>query len=151
MVIDSFKGPYRFLSNFAPVDVVLDGVTYPSVEHAYQAGKTLDLRAREPFRSGTAAAAKKNGKRLALRGDWEFRDDLGTSGGAKMMIMYHLLKQKFSVEPYRQQLLSTGDVDLVEGNWWGDTFWGVCGGVGENHLGKLLMRVRAELRAGMAQ
>jgi predicted NAD-dependent protein-ADP-ribosyltransferase YbiA (DUF1768 family) len=56
------------------------------------------------------------------------------------------VKDKFSRNPeLRVKLLNTGDLQLVEGNYWGDTFWGVCNGKGENHLGKILMRVRKEL------
>lgn len=45
----------------------------------------------------------------------------------------------------RDQLLATGGVELIEGNDWGDAFWGVCGGYGQNWLGVLLMLVRSEL------
>lgn len=60
----------------------------------------------------------------------------------KTVIMYDLLKQKFGKEPFKTKLLNTGDAKLVEGNWWNDTYWGVCNGVGENRLGILLMLVR---------
>jgi predicted NAD-dependent protein-ADP-ribosyltransferase YbiA (DUF1768 family) len=60
--------------------------------------------------------------------------------------MEGLVRQKFSKDPVlRQRLLDTGDQDLVEGNTWGDTFWGVCRGQGSNWLGRILMDVRAEL------
>ena len=60
--------------------------------------------------------------------------------------MYEIVKDKFSRNPeLRVKLLNTGDIELIEGNYWGDTFWGVCNGKGENHLGKILMRVRKEL------
>ena len=61
--------------------------------------------------------------------------------------MYVINFEKFSCNFYLlHKLLTTGDAKIVEGNTWGDTFWGVCGGVGENHLGKVLMRIRAELQ-----
>jgi predicted NAD-dependent protein-ADP-ribosyltransferase YbiA (DUF1768 family) len=61
--------------------------------------------------------------------------------------MEDLSRQKFSHPELRQKLLDTGSCTLVEGNTWGDTFWGVCDGVGENHLGKLLMTIRADLES----
>lgn len=138
--IVSFSGAFRFLSNFHPSEVTLDGERYPSVEHAYQAAKSLDPAIRARLRNGCASA---QAKRLGvwgteLRPDWE---------QVKVGIMLGLLRQKFARGTLRgQQLDATGDRQLVEGNWWGDTFWGVCGGVGENQLGKLLMQVRAEGR-----
>ena len=134
--IDSFSGPWGFLSNFAPCEVLLDdGVTYPSVEHAYQAAKTLDLGKRLNFvlTGITPSMAKQMGKKLKLRPDWE---------EVKVGIMRDLLMQKFNPSILRRKLLSTFQAELIEGNWWNDTFWGVCNGVGENWLGKLLMEVR---------
>ena len=136
MRIERFAGQYRFLSNFYLCNVMLDGVSYPSTENAYQAAKTLDHELRKQFQSCTASAAKKGGRYLPLRKDWE---------SAKLGVMLDLLRKKFARGAIRDQLLATGDVELIEGNTWGDTYWGVCGGVGENMLGKLLMQVRAEL------
>lgn len=61
--------------------------------------------------------------------------------------MEDLLRQKFSKTPLRRLLLATGEAELIEGNTWGDTYWGVCHGVGQNHLGCLLMKIRGELNA----
>lgn len=137
--IDKFEGVHRFLSNFYPCCVELDDEAYPSVEHAYQAAKTFSIECRERLQNHvvTAAQAKKMGKRFPLRSDW---------GQVKLDVMLKLLRQKFRTPRLRVNLESTGDVELVEGNWWGDTFWGVCNGVGENWLGKLLMQVREEIR-----
>lgn len=139
--ITSFRGPYRFLSNFAPVNVRLHvgGYLefYPSVEHAYQAAKCLDLDERRKIRlAPSPGAAKKLGKLVLLRPDWET---------VKIGIMLDLLTQKFSQEPFRTKLIATGDAQLVESNTWGDIYWGVCNGKGENVLGRLLMRVRSEV------
>jgi ribA/ribD-fused uncharacterized protein len=111
----------------------------PTVEHLYQALKTLDLSERITILSvGTPAAAKQLGKKVTLRPDWEER---------KLEFMETLVREKFLQNPKLAQLLDeTGDAELVEGNWWGDRFWGVCRGEGENHLGRILMRVRTELR-----
>ena len=118
------------------VEVILDAVTYPQVEAAYQAAKTLDPVQRVAFETVAPSDAKRMGKRLRIRSDWET---------VKLGIMESLLRQKFDKEPFRTQLKATGDQELVEGNYWGDTYWGLCNGKGENHLGKLLMKIRAEL------
>lgn len=137
--IKEFRGDYFFLSNFYPATVRLDGRTYASVEHAFQAAKTLDYFRRQIFRDSTttAAGAKRLGRKLPIRPDWEV---------VKLDVMLQLVRQKFNRHKYiRNLLLNTGDSELIEGNWWGDTFWGVCRGKGKNWLGKLLMQVRKEL------
>lgn len=136
--IESFEGEYRFLSNFWPCKVRYCTITYPSVEHGFQACKSLSKKKREQISQlKSAADAKRAGRRLKLRADWETY---------KEVIMYHFLKQKFKDKTLKNKLLATGDAPLIEGNWWGDTYWGVCNGKGENRLGKLLMRLRATLR-----
>lgn len=137
MEITAFIGPYRFLSNFWPATVVLDGETYPTVAHAYQAAKTLSAECRAQIRGAeTAAQARRLGRVVPRRPDWP---------QVKLRMMEELLRQKFSAGPLRQQLAATGLALLVEGNTWGDVYWGVCRGRGENHLGRLLMQVREEL------
>lgn len=131
--IDRFDGEHRFLSNFWAAPVRLDGWGYPSVENAYQAAKTLVVSERVPFQKCSAFEAKKLGRTLTLRADWE---------AAKRDEMVALLIQKFSHAHLCKLLVATGDAELIEGNHWGDTYWGVCRGKGENHLGKLLMMVR---------
>lgn len=138
-MIASFLGPYRWLSNFHPAPVVLDGVTYPTVEHAFQAAKTLDpLERRRMLLQPNPGKVKRLGQRVRKRPDWK---------AVRLSVMFELLRQKFAHAPLRQALLETGDAVLIEGNVWGDVYWGQCGGVGQNHLGKLLMRVREEVRA----
>lgn len=137
--VGPFNGEHRFLSNFWPARVVLDGLEYPTTEHAYQAAKTMDHGRRRMIRSlPTPGHAKRQGRNLTLRPDWE---------RVKLSVMEDLLRQKFAKEPLRSQLLATYPWDLVEFNTWGDTFWGVCNGKGTNHLGRLLMKVRDGLRA----
>lgn len=137
--ITSFSGDHRFLSNFWPSPVTYQGVEYPTVEHAYQAAKTLDLDERKAIAGVlTPSQAKRLGKTVHLREDWE---------QVKIGIMASLLRQKFSKASLcGSWLLATGDAVLVEGNRWGDTFWGACGGKGQNHLGKLLMQLREEIK-----
>lgn len=135
--IDTFTGDNNFLSNFYSINVTLNGVTYPTVEHAYQAAKTKDLNEREVVRiQPTAGKAKRAGKKVTLRPDWEL---------VKVHIMEDLLRQKFQDPILKQKLIETGNKTLIEGNYWGDTFWGVCNGIGENELGKLLMQIRGEI------
>lgn len=138
-ILNSFRGQYRFLSNFFPALCHWEGITYPTVEHAYQAAKTLSFDARAVIAGAlTAQEAKHLGRHVTLRADWD---------RVKLPIMTDLLHLKFSNREVGNLLLLTGDAELVAGNWWGDRFWGVCAGVGENHLGKLLMQVRDELRS----
>lgn len=136
-VIAVFNGEYRFLSNFYMWNVKYDGDTYVSSEHAYQAAKTLDKTQRLDIRRvASPGAAKKLGRLVELRSGWE---------GMKVAVMEEILRDKFGPgSPLRGKLLSTNDAELVEGNNWHDTFWGVCNGKGENMLGKLLMKLRAE-------
>jgi ribA/ribD-fused uncharacterized protein len=139
--ISRFTGPYAFLSNFYPVKVALDGEIYFSVEHAYQAAKTCDSYSRKVIQETCAPGqAKRLGKHVTLRPDWE---------AVKLRVMEDLLRQKFPLgSALAEQLLATGDAVLEEGNVWGDRFWGICQGVGQNWLGKLLMQIRADLVAG---
>jgi ribA/ribD-fused uncharacterized protein len=133
-MINSFSGEYRFLSNFWPVRVSYEEEEYPSVEHAYTAAKTLNKELRKEIQKvSSPGSAKKLGRRLVLRSDW---------GDIKLSVMESLLQQKFSKDPLKKQLLNTKPLYLEEGNNWGDVFWGVCKGVGQNNLGKLLMKIR---------
>ena len=136
--ITHFRGPYRWLSNFWPAKVTLDGMEFSSVEHGYQAAKTLDLDVRSRIAAlTTPGEAKRMGRKLVVREGWD---------GMKLAVMEALLRQKFADADLRQKLLDTGDAYLEEGNSWGDVWYGVCNGVGENHLGRLLMAIRDDLR-----
>lgn len=152
--IDRFAHEFRWLSNFWEVSVLFDGVKYRTVEHAYQAAK-VDverpdyLEQREKIRLATTAGqAKRLGNAVRMRIDWEVVKD---------RVMLDLLQQKFVVPDLRSALLNTGDVALIEGNNWHDTYWGVCDGTcrrphplarGFNHLGKMLMGIRTNIRTG---
>ena len=85
----------------------------------------------------TPGQAKRAGNKLVLRPDWE---------QIKIIVMTDLCRIKFQDPHMRKLLLDTGDAELIEGNWWNDTFWGVCNGIGQNHLGKILMAIRNLLR-----
>lgn len=135
--IDRFNKEYSFLSNFYPSKVKLDGETYPNVENAYQASKTMDEEVRAELALLNPIDAKRIGKKVKLRKDFD---------SIKVQIMFDLVKQKFQNAKLAKRLIETKESLLVEGNTWGDTFWGICNGVGENHLGKILMQVRKELK-----
>jgi N-glycosidase YbiA len=141
-MIREFKGTNRFLSNFYPAPVVFDGETYPTVEHAYQAAKTLDADERRRVRDCPRAGdAKRMGRQVTMREDWD---------AVKIGVMRDLLRSKFERPYCRRMLIATGEQYLQEGNTWGDTFWGVDvkAGGGANHLGVLLMSIREEINAG---
>ena len=136
-MIYNFRGDYGWLSNLATVDIVFEGGFYPSVENAYQAAKTLDKNMRKMFEDVSPVSAKKMGRRVVLRDDWMKQ---------RLPIMNHLVLQKFMHGRFEEKLLATDDQEIVEGNNWGDTFWGECNGIGENNLGKILMNVREMIR-----
>ena len=135
--VKEFQGEFRFLSNFWPARVKLGDLWFPSVEHAYQAAKTNSIVKRQQFQVGSPGNAKRMGRKVDLRPDWEH---------VKLAVMEELLRQKFSPETELAKKLSdTHPRELIEGNKWGDTFWGMCFGRGFNHLGRLLMEIRNTL------
>lgn len=134
--VERFVGEYSFLSNFYLWPIDYEDAIYDSVENAYQAAKVLDVSERRKFEHCKPADAKKMGRGVTLRPDWET---------LRLMVMEELLRKKFSDHSMRRKLLATGEMELIEGNWWRDSFWGQYQGVGENHLGKLLMKIREDL------
>ena len=137
-MIDRFRDDYDFLSNFYPVLINVEGIMYTSAEHAFQAMKTLDRKTRIKLSAcRSCKEVKALGRKAPLREDWE---------QVKLGIMETIVREKFKEPSLRRALLNTGDEPLVEGNTWGDTFWGVCRGKGENHLGKILMKIREEIK-----
>ena len=147
MVINKFDGEYSFLSNFynSPIDYEFDVemiTTVPTVEHAFQAAKTLNMSEEfEILKAKTPGEAKRIGRKALLRHDWE---------KCKDNVMLGFLRQKFAIPELREKLLGTGDATLIEGPTWHDRYWGICscdkcGGRGQNRLGELLMQVREEL------
>lgn len=138
-MVNSFTGDYYFLSNFYMAPVSYNGWDYTNNEAAFQAQKTKNRRLRfQLFSKANPSEAKSAGRRIDLRSDWE---------EVKTQIMYEIVQAKFNQNPdLKEKLLATGDEHLEEGNTWGDTTWGTVNGIGENMLGKILMRVRDELR-----
>ena len=143
--IREFQGEHRWLSNFWPCEVSVSGITYPSSEHAFQAQKTLHLPSRQLMsKLKTPGKAKRYGKTLELRPDWDLM---------KLSIMEDVVYAKFMQnDSLCRKLIDTGDARLIEGNRWGDRFWGICPRPGYtepieglNWLGVILMLQRSRL------
>ena len=130
-IIESFSGEHRWLSNFW----IHDDARQLSVEHHYQAAKTTNLEDYLLIMSAeTPGKAKRFGKQIVVRDDWD---------SVKFAIMEHLTREKYATNiKLRNMLLDTKGSLIIEGNTWGDRVWGVCEGTGENHLGKIIMKVR---------
>lgn len=157
--VTSFSGEYAFLSNFAPSPIKHDHRTWVTAEHLFQAMKTDDIGERHRIcMAETPGAAKRLGRSVTLRPDWEQR---------KRAVMLRVLLAKFSQNPeLAGRLDATHGRALAEGNTWGDTYWGAVqmdrGAIspgaavwapsetdsdtrwfaGRNWLGRLLMMVR---------
>lgn len=133
-IIDCFDGEYDFLSNFYLCNVNVFGLDCISSESAFQCMKTSDAEKRYEIAHSLPSRAKKLGREVSLRADWN---------GIKDTIMFEVVFSKFSQnKDLGLKLLDTKDAILIEGNTWGDKYWGVCDGEGENKLGQILMKVR---------
>ncbi len=136
MKIDHFRGEYAFLSNFWEAPVLYQDLIYGSNEAAFQAQKCRTQYEKYAFTEMRPARAKKEGRMVDLRSDWE---------AVKVTVMEEIVRAKFTQnEDLKWRLLTTGDACLEEGNTWHDTFWGVDLKTrkGKNNLGKILMKVR---------
>ena len=134
-VIDKFQQQYFFLSNFYDAKVKVFGLTFKNNEAAFQSQKCPE-RAHE-FCRLDSSSAKKLGRSVQLRSDWE---------DVKEQVMYDCCKAKFMQnKDLKRKLINTGHAELIEGNTWKDKVWGVYKGHGENKLGKILMQIRSEL------
>lgn len=137
--IDRFREEHDFLSNFYPARVEYQGLIYQNAEAAFQAQKCRTDEEKSEFCGLPPNMAKKLGRQVELRDDWE---------ELKVGFMEEIVRAKFFQNPdLGKRLLATGETPLAEGNTWGDTCWGVDSrtGQGENHLGRILMKIRAEL------
>ena len=138
-MIGEFQGEYRWLSNFWITPIIIDGKQYRSVEHYFQACKADNDATHEIIRSQrTPGDAKRFAKTITLRKGWN---------GMRIDVMRSGLQAKFDQHPdLQEKLMATYPRELVEGNKWHDTFWGVDLETqeGQNHLGRLLMEIREE-------
>lgn len=143
-MINKFRGKYYFLSNYYESPVEYNGITYLNNEAAFQAQKTTDINERIKFSNLDPSEAKKLGRKISLRKDWE---------EVKENYMYKIVKAKFAQNlDIKQKLIDTYPNELIEGTTgWHDNIWGNCechrckNIVGQNKLGKILMKVREEL------
>jgi ribA/ribD-fused uncharacterized protein len=153
-MITKFQGRWHFLSNFYPCIIEHKGIKYPSVEHYYVAMKVTEIQMFDgihytagDFRELIAKVklpsdVKKIGQRVKIRKDWDEK---------KLQFMEWGVREKFKDPKIAELMLLTGNDDIIEGNYWHDNFWGSCicqkcGNNGENHLGKILMNIRDEIK-----
>lgn len=138
--IRKFRGEYCWLSNFYRVEINYKGYTYQSVENAFISAKNTSKEWKEFCSSPltTASEAKTAGRTVALVPDWDKR---------KIDIMKECLSLKFYQEPFKTKLIKTGSTTIIEGNTWGDAYWGFDEKKqqGKNYLGRLIMEIRDEL------
>lgn len=152
--ITALRDTWRPLSNFWYTPVTMFGVSFPTNEHAFtaakdaQAGTPAGMASLHAFAAlRTPSDAKKKGRQITLRADWEqpYKDGLLF----KEWVLLTLLRRKFETPKMRDLLLSSEDRLILEGNTWGDRVWGVIdtksGVEGYNRLGAMLMSVREEL------
>ena len=135
-MINAFQEGYFFLSNFYEAPVTYNGITYQNNEAAFQAQKSSIP---EEFKDLNPTEAKKLGRQVSLRPDWE---------SVKVKVMREIVHEKFAQNPdLAQRRSDTGDEYLEEGNTWGDMVWGTVNGQGANLLGQILMAERRELQS----
>jgi len=136
-MINQFRGEYNWLSNFYSSPIQIEGITYSNAESAFQAMKCDNLADRIKFTGLSGVEAKRLGRTIELPGDWDW---------CKRDFMFRVIEEKFTQNPMlKEKLIATGDQEIIEGNTWGDTYWGVCNGKGDNNLGKIIMFVRKVL------
>lgn len=141
-MVSMFRGEFGFLSNFYDVEIKYGSLKFKNVESAFQALKSKNYEVRKKFENLSGTEAKSLGRKIELREDWS---------SIKDSVMEYLVRLKFKNVELRKKLLATGDQLLIEGNYWNDKYWGVDlkSGEGENRLGKILMKVRKDIRNGL--
>jgi len=144
LIIDSFRKPYGWLSNFSKAEITFDGITYPTLEHAFQAAKTDNIEDKVKIAAiGNPVVVKRMGKKVKMREDWNV---------IRLDVMRMLVDLKFQDETLSEKLIETGDAMLVEGNHWHDNYWGACScercssKERDNYLGMILMEKREQLK-----
>jgi ribA/ribD-fused uncharacterized protein len=137
--IYGFFGEYRWLSNFWMADINFADRIYPSNEHFYQAWKAKNWEDHLTILAADGPKmAKDLGRNVEIVSNWE---------KIKLNVMKSGCEMKFEQNPdLKAKLLATGDLYLEETNHWGDTYWGVCNGVGQNKLGIILMSIRDAMK-----
>ena len=165
--VDSFRYKYACFSNFSNHKVNYKGLTYENSEAAFQAQKFEDENVKQLFKSLDPSKVKALGRSkvifLNTEGEYyknKLPSDIGQrsnkftkhtmrSDWDKIRVeeMYQIVKNKYEQNSdIKEVLLSTGERELIEGNTWGDRFWGQVDKTGLNYLGRILMQIRYELR-----
>jgi len=144
LIIDSFRKPFGWLSNFSKTAITLDGITYPTLEHAFQAAKTDKIEDKAKIAAtGNPVIVKRMGKKVKMKENWN---------EVRLGVMRTLVDLKFQDETLSEKLIATEDATLIEGNHWHDNYWGVCNckrcsnKEHANHLGVILMEKRDQLK-----
>lgn len=139
----AFRGELSFCSNFFICAFTYNGVMFPTSEHAFQWAKCKNEADKvKVLQAITPGDAKKIGKQVELVDDWDTK---------RLTVMLEVIRAKFKNPLLADRLIKTGDKELVEHNTWNDYYWGVCNGEGENWLGKILMKVREELKCSHSE
>lgn len=142
-MINQFRGNYYFLSNMYICDIEYKSQIYKSVEHAYVYHKHDSIELKK------LALTNIEPTKLKIESKKYNKNIYKNWNNIKLDVMYDLLKIKFSQSPFTELLIATKDENIVEGNVWNDTYWGVDinqqPNIGENHLGRIIMRVRDEI------
>lgn len=134
---------YGMFSNMFPARFIVNGKSFPTNEHFFQA-KKFESTAPAYFETIRQAANAKSAKALGKSRKHPIRKDWND---ARIAVMQEGLRAKFSQHlSLKAKLLETGDRELIE-NAPRDYFWG-CGakGTGQNKLGTLLMELRKEFK-----
>lgn len=146
LTINSFSGEYSWLSNMELLEkpIIHEDISYYSVENFYQAMKTTDEITRVSIANVPPRKSKNFSRKIVLRPDWE---------QVKVIIMAYGINEKFNADKLKNKLMNTGDVEIIEGNYWQNKFWGVDSMTGEGHnvLGKLIMHKRKLLLMRVAE
>ena len=149
MAVTDFRGEYGFLSNFYKSPVTFEGLTYPCVENAFQAGKCADREGKVKYTSqNNPVKAKMMGKKEKLPDNWET---------LSVELMEKLIRTKFSDPELAAKLVATGDEEITEGNRWHDNKWGKCfcercqTKPAQNKLGMILMKTREDIKLKSAK
>lgn len=140
-MIYEFRGDFNWLSNFYSCKVKYKGYEFGSVEQAYMFAKNDTCDDWLKFcQTNSPGICKQQSKLIKIREDWD---------SVKLNIMEYLLEQKFNQDPFKSKLIATGNRNIIEGNYWGDSFWGVDLNLnpnyGENHLGRIIMKIREKI------
>lgn len=137
--IKGFSGEYRWLSNFHQLEYPINflGQEFNTTENLYQAMKCNDYEDFVSIANASPALAKKLGRQVKLVKNWDL---------IRLQTMEYVQLLKYEQPTLRNLLIETGDAYIEERNSWNDIFFGVCNGIGENHLGKIIMKIRKHIK-----